>query len=46
VEDVLPLPKSNLFRMGNASKAKKKNKKYNTKKKEFDPIFVELDLEL
>jgi hypothetical protein len=46
MENVLPLPKTNLFRMGDASKAKRKKMNDNTKKIEFDPIFVELDLEL
>jgi hypothetical protein len=45
VEDVLPLPKTNLFKVENASKAKKKKKLTIPKKYEFDPIYVELDLE-
>jgi hypothetical protein len=44
VEDVLPLPKTNLFKVENASK-KKKKKLTIPKKYEFDPIYVELDLE-
>jgi hypothetical protein len=44
--DVLPLPKTNLFRMKNASKAKRKIRTTIPKKFKFDPIYVELDLEL
>ncbi len=45
--DVLPLSKTNLFRMGNASKAKKKKKERQYPKKfQFDPIFIESDLEI
>ncbi len=45
--DVLPLPKTNLFRMGNAFKAKKKKRERQYPKTfEFDPISIKLDLEI